>query len=192
MASFLSLKNLTEKNASSTHIFKGKLLDVWSDEVHLPGGGKSVREYIKHPGAVVMIPVLPDGKILLIRQFRYPMGEVEIELPAGKIDPGESLLETVHRELEEETGYRARKVTRLVEIHPCIGYSTERMWIFLAEDLTHCQPNTDQDEFIELLPTELSTCLDWVYSGRIKDIKATIGIFWAEKVLSGRWTPQSP
>jgi len=186
------MKNLTEKQISSTPIFKGKLLDVWSDQVQLPSGGVSVREYIQHPGAVVMIPVLPDGKILLIRQFRYPIGEVEIELPAGKIDPGESLLETVHRELEEETGYKARKVTPLVEIHPCIGYSTERMWIFLVEDLVETEVNTDHDEFIELFPTKLSDCLNWIRSGKIKDIKAIIGIFWADKILSGRWTPPKP
>ncbi|MFQ6673812.1 MAG: NUDIX domain-containing protein [Fidelibacterota bacterium] len=181
------MKDLTEKQVSSTHIFTGKLLDVWSDLVSLPDGGTSVREYIKHPGAVVMIPVLPDGKILLIRQFRYPLGEVEIELPAGKIDPGESLLETVHRELEEETGYRSEKVTPLVEIHPCIGYSTERMWIFLAEDLIRTEVHGDTDEFIEPLPADLPDALLWIQSGKIKDIKAIIGLFWAEKVLAGSW-----
>jgi len=186
------LKNLTETTLSSNHIFKGKLLDVWSDQVQLPNGGKSVREYIKHPGAVVMIPILPDRKILLIRQYRYPLSEVEIELPAGKIDPGETLLDTVHRELEEETGYRSDKVTQLAEIHPCIGYSTEKMWIYLAEDLKETKTNTDHDEFIELLPTELSNCLDWIHSGKIKDIKAIIGILWAEKILTGKWSPPKP
>ena len=177
------MKDLTEKQLSSTHIFKGRLLDVWSDEVKLPDGRSSVREYIKHPGAVAMIPVLPDGKILLIRQFRYPIGGVEIELPAGKIDLGESLEETVHRELEEETGYRAGKITKLTEIHPCIGYSDERMWIYLVENLTKTETNTDGDEFIELLPTELSQCMEWVQTGKITDVKTIIGLFWAEKLL---------
>lgn len=186
------MKDLSETKLSSDHIFKGKLLDVWSDQVQLPDGGESVREYIKHPGAVVMIPILPDGKILLIQQFRYPLGEVEIELPAGKIDSGESLRETVYRELEEETGYQTQKMTLLGEIHPCIGYSTERMWIFLAEDLVESTPGRDHDEFIELLPTELSDCLEWIQSGTIKDIKAIIGIFWAEKILSGEWTLPIP
>ncbi|MEE9168002.1 MAG: NUDIX hydrolase [Candidatus Neomarinimicrobiota bacterium] len=188
------MKDLTETRVSSTHIFKGKLLDVWSDTVKLPNGDTSEREYIKHPGAVVMVPVLPDDKILLIRQFRYPLAEVEIELPAGKIDPGESLLETVDRELAEETGYTAGKVTQLAEIHPCIGYSSERMWIFLAENLKETSAKRDYDEFIELLPTEFSLCLEWIRSGKIKDIKTIIGIFWAEKVRSRRWTltPANP
>lgn len=186
------MKDFTETRLSSQHIFQGKLLDVWSDEVLLPSGETSVREYIKHPGAVVMIPILSDGKVLLIQQYRYPVGEAEIELPAGKIDPGESLMETVHRELEEETGYTAGKITPLVEIHPCIGYSSERMWLFLAEDLVATEPNSDPDEFIELLPVELSDCLAWVRSGKIKDIKAIIGLFWAEKVLSGSWSPPEP
>lgn len=186
------MKNLAEKRLSSRHIFKGKLLDVWSDTVQLPNRRTSVREYIKHPGAVVMIPVLPDGKIMLIRQFRYPTGEVEIELPAGKIDPGESLLKTVHRELAEETGFRAQKTTLLTEIHPCMGYSTERMWIFLVQDLEETEAHRDHDEFIEQLPLDLQDCLDWVRSGKIKDIKAIIGIFWAERVLSGKWVPPEP
>jgi len=131
-----------------------------------------------------MIPVLPDGKILLIRQFRYPIDEVEIELPAGKIDPGETPEETLHRELAEETGFRARKITSVAEIHPCVGYSDERMWMYLAEDLEEETTDTDDDEFIEVIPTELEECLRLVRAGEIKDVKTIIGIFWADKLLS--------
>lgn len=183
------MKSLTETTLSSEQVYSGRLLDVRRDEVSLPDGGTSVREYIRHPGAVVMIPVLPDGRILLIRQFRYPMGRVEIELPAGKIDAGEVLEETLQRELEEETGYRAGRITFLTEIHPCIGYSDERMWLYLAEDLYDGNAGSDEDEFIELLPTGLDDALALVRSGEITDVKAVIGLFWAEKVLANNWTP---
>lgn len=183
------MPELKETQVSSSHIFSGKLLDVWSDEVSLPNGKTSVREYIRHPGAVVMIPILPDGKILLIRQFRYPIGGVEIELPAGKIDPGEEVEETLQRELKEETGYKAGKTTFITEIHPCIGYSNERMWLYLAEDLQYGEATGDEDEFIELMPTGLDDAMGMVQSGEITDVKAVIGLFWAEKVLKGQWKP---
>lgn len=152
--------------------------------MELPDGSHSVREYIKHPGAVVMIPVLPDGNIMLIKQYRYPMGMTQIELPAGKIDPGESHLDTAQRELEEETGYRANKLTELTEIHPCIGYSDEKMWIYLAEDLEKTQSNTDRDEFIELLPVSLTRAVEMVWSGQITDVKTTIGVLWGNRILN--------
>ena len=174
------MKDLTESKVFSEQIFSGRLLDVRRDEVSLPEGGTSVREYIRHPGAVVMIPILPDGKILLIRQFRYPM---------GKIDPGEELEETLQRELKEETGYKAGKTTFITEIHPCIGYSNERMWLYLAEDLQYSEATGDEDEFIELMPTGLDDAMAMVQSGEITDVKAVIGLFWAEKVLKGQWKP---
>ena len=177
------MKDLTESKVSSEQIFSGRLLDVRRDEVSLPEGGTSVREYIRHPGAVVMIPILPDGKILLIRQFRYPMGDVEIELPAGKIDPGEEVEETLQRELKEETGYKAEKTTFITEIHPCIGYSNERMWLYLAEDLIKTNEKKDQDEFLELNPMTLNQAMKLVIDGEITDVKTMIGLFWFQNVL---------
>ncbi|MFQ6615394.1 MAG: NUDIX domain-containing protein [Fidelibacterota bacterium] len=185
-------KDLTETRLSSTQVFRGKLLNVWSDEVHLPNGETSVREYVKHPGAAVMIPVLDDNKILLIEQFRYATGEVEIELPAGTVDPGESPLETARRELLEETGFTAQTVTPVVEVRPCIGYSSERMWIYLMEDLTKTERRKPPDEFIRILPLDLETCLEWVRRGKIKDVKAIIGLLWAEKISTGQWSPPEP
>ena len=178
------MSELKESQLSSTHIFTGKLLDIWSDEVRLPNGKTSVREYIRHPGAVVMIPVLPDGRIVLIRQFRYPVGQVEIELPAGKIDPGESPEETVQRELQEETGYGSGKITRLAEIHPFIGYSYERMWVYLAEELEAAEVKTDDDEFIEMMPTPLEQATGMVWNGEITDVKTIIGLLWAKRLLT--------
>ena len=178
------MSNLKETCLSSEHIYKGKLLDVWKDKVELPNGKTSSREYIKHPGAVVIIPVLPDRKIGLIRQYRYPMGMEQIELPAGKLDKNEDHLDTAKRELEEEIGYRANSMKEITEIHPCIGYSDERMWIYLAEGLSYTKTNQDLDEFVELTPTELSDSVEMIWSGKITDVKSIIGILWANRLLN--------
>ena len=178
------MSNLKETCLSSEHVYKGKFLDVWKDKVELPNGKTSSREYIKHPGAVVIIPVLPDGKIGLIRQYRYPMGMEQIELPAGKLDKNEDHLDTAKRELEEEIGYRANSMKEITEIHPCIGYSDERMWIYLAEELTYTKTNQDLDEFVELMPTELSDSVEMIWSGKITDVKSIIGILWANRLLN--------
>ena len=178
------MSNLKETCLSSEHIYKGKFLDVWKDKVELPNGKTSSREYIKHPGAVVIIPVLPDRKIGLIRQYRYPMGMEQIELPAGKLDKNEDHLDTAKRELEEEIGYRANSMKEITEIHPCIGYSDERMWIYLAEGLSYTKTNQDLDEFVELMPTELNDSVEMVWSGKITDVKSIIGILWAKRLLN--------
>ena len=178
------MSNLKETCLSSEHIYKGKFLDVWKDKVELPNGKTSSREYIKHPGAVVIIPVLPDRKIGLIRQYRYPMGMEQIELPAGKLDKNEDHLDTAKRELEEEIGYQANSMKKITEIHPCIGYSDERMWIYLAEGLTYTKTNQDLDEFVELMPTELSDSVEMIWSGKITDVKSIIGILWANRLLN--------
>lgn len=175
---------LKETRLSGEQIFKGTLLDVRRDRVRLPDGRESVREYIVHPGAVVMIPLLPDGKLGLIRQYRYSMGQEQVELPAGKLGGGEDPLESARRELEEEIGYRAGKLTCLSEIHPCIGYSNERMWLFLAEELEKSRPDNDHDEFIELLPTPLPRAVEMVWEGVITDMKTIIGILWARRILA--------
>ena len=177
------MSSLKETRLSTEQIYKGKLLDIWKDKVELPDGKSSYREFIKHPGAVVIIPVLPDGKIGLIRQYRYSMGMEQIELPAGKLDESEPPLVTAGRELEEEIGYKAGSLTEVTEIHPCIGYSDERMWIYLAEQLEVTKTNTDHDEFIELMPTELEEAVEMVWSGKITDVKTIIGILWAHRLL---------
>jgi len=149
------LSNLKETKLSSEIIFQGRLLDVRKDEVLLPNGKTSTREWINHPGAVCIIPILPNGKIALIRQYRYPVQSEMIELPAGKLDKGEKPEKCAKRELIEEIGYRSNKLTFLSHIHPAIGFANEKMWIFLAEDLEKTESKLDEDEFIELIPTNL-------------------------------------
>jgi len=175
--------HLTEKCLSSEPVFKGRLLDIYLDKVQLPDGSTSTREYTTHPGAVAMVPILPDGRIMLIRQFRYPVGKVMIEIPAGKLDPGEDYLTTARRELVEEIGYRAEKFTLLGEIDPCVGYSDEHMWICLAEDLVPMKNNLDHDEFIELLPVTLNQAVVMATDGSITDVKTIIAILWTERYL---------
>ena len=149
------MSNLKETKLSSEIIFQGRLLDVRKDEVLLPNGKTSTREWINHPGAVCIIPILPNGKIALIRQYRYPVQSEMIELPAGKLDKGEKPEKCAKRELIEEIGYRSNKLTFLSHIHPAIGFANEKMWIFLAEDLEKTESKLDEDEFIELIPTNL-------------------------------------
>ena len=135
------------------------------------------------PTTVVIIPVLPDEKIGLIRQYRYPMGMEQIELPAGKLDESEPHLVTAGRELEEEIGYRANRLTFLANIHPAIGFANENMWLYLAEDLEKTEPILDNDEFIELIPTKLVDAVEMVWCGDITDVKTIIGLLWAQRLL---------
>ena len=176
------MSRLKETKISSEQKFSGRLIDLYLDQVELPNGETTTREWIDHPGAVCLIPILPDGKICLIRQFRYGPGEEFIEIPAGKLDAGEAPLDCAYRELEEETGYRTNKLTFLTNIHPAIGFSNEKMWMYLAEELELSKKKLDEDEFLELLPTPLNQAIEWVFSGKITDVKTIIGIMWMKEL----------
>ena len=182
----LKHSNLIEKCLESKNIFTGKLLNVLCDKVVLPDGRESTREYIKHPGASVVIPYLNDKRVLLIRQFRYPVNRVMIELPAGKIDPDESPENTIKRELEEETGYSSNNIIKLCMIHTCVGYSDELLHLFWAYDLKPCINKPDYDEKIELLPMNINDAMEMIYSGKLTDAKSIIGLFWADKIINNR------
>jgi ADP-ribose pyrophosphatase len=182
---------LTETRVTHEAVFDGVLLHVRRDTVRLPDGRPAVREYIEHPGAVTIVPILDSGELLMERQYRYPVGRELYELPAGKIDPGEATLGTAKRELLEETGYVAREWRRLTTFHPVVGYSTERIELWLARGLEHRGRTLDEGEFLETLPVALGTALEWVRTGRITDAKTIIGVFWAERLASGTWMPDS-
>ena len=174
---------MEEKTSSSAIVFQGKLLDVRIDKVILPNGDNGVREWIKHPGAVCCVPILPDGKIALIRQYRYPVKKVMIELPAGKLSIKEISEDCAIRELEEEIGYKANKLTFLTNIYPAVGFASEKMRLYLAEDLKKTNQKLDSDELIEIIPTKLEDALEMVWNGEITDVKTIIGLIWADKVL---------
>ena len=178
---------LTETRVSGEAVYDGTLLHVRRDTVRLPDGRPAIREYIEHPGAVTILPILDSGELVMERQYRYPVGRELYELPAGKIDPGEATIETGKRELLEETGYVAREWQHLTTFHPVVGYSTERIELWLASGLTHRGRTLDDGEFIETFPVTLETALDWVRTGRISDAKNIVGVLWAEKLAAGAW-----
>ena len=177
------MTNLEEKRIRSKIVFQGELLEMHRDEVLLPNGKTSIREWINHPGAICCIPILPDGKIALIKQYRYAVKKEMIELPAGKLDKNEIPEECALRELEEEIGYKVKKLTFLTNIHPAIGFANENMWLFLAENLVKTESKLDSDEFLELIPTKLEEAIEMVWSGKITDVKTIIGLLWAQRIF---------
>lgn len=182
------MTDLTEHTLSSEQVWRGKLLDVRRDAVRLPDGKEALREYIVHPGAVVIIPVLADGKLLFERQHRYPIHATVLELPAGKIDPGEDIGQTARRELLEETGYEATNWRHLGLMHPCIGYASEKIEIYLATGLRQvAEQQLDHGEFLSLLSLSLDEAAEQVRGGGITDGKTITALYWAEKVLAGKW-----
>jgi ADP-ribose pyrophosphatase len=168
--------HLVETRIASEDVFDGKLLHVKRDTVRLPDGKTASREYIAHPGAVMIIPRLPDGKLLMERQFRYPLARVFIEFPAGKIDPGEDPATTAARELLEETGYTAERWSHIGTLHPLITYSTERIEIYTADALTFVGAKLDAGEFIEILSATLEEALTWMDRGELTDVKTMLGL----------------
>jgi ADP-ribose pyrophosphatase len=180
-------KDLSEQTIRGEWVFRGKLLQVRRDLVRLPDGASTEREYIEHPGAVMIIALLDNGDLVMERQYRYPLRRDVLELPAGKIDAGEPPLECGKRELLEETGYVASIWRYLATTHPVVGYSDERIEIYLAQGLTQRGSNPDHDEHLEVFGLPVATALEWVREGRITDAKTVIGLFWAERILRGEW-----
>ena len=181
--------HLRETRIDGELAYDGHFLKVSRDRIRLPDGSESKREFIRHPGAVVILPLLADGRVLLERQYRYPNDRVFIEFPAGKIDPGEEALATAKRELEEETGYTATEWNFVCTIHNAIAYSDEHLEIFLARGLTAGEAKLDEGEFLELFTATIPELLEMVRKGEITDVKTIIGTFWLEKYAAGTWTP---
>ncbi|QKJ65585.1 NUDIX hydrolase [Deefgea piscis] len=174
-------RHLIEETLSSQPLFKGKLLNAFCDTVRLPDGSTATREYIKHPGAVMVIPQLADGRLLLERQFRYPLDRVFIEFPAGKLDAGEDPLACAQRELFEETGYSAASWEYLGVIHPIISYTDEEIKLYLARDLTAGERQLDDGEFLESITMSMPELIAGVLDGSITDAKTIAGVFWAQQ-----------
>ncbi|MCF8207806.1 MAG: NUDIX hydrolase [Rhodoferax sp.] len=187
----MSDRHLVEVQKSHRELFRGQLLHAFSDTVALPDGNSAVREYVVHPGAVMVIALLQndDGpcSIVMERQFRYPVGRVMIEFPAGKLDPGESRWECAQRELREETGFVADEWAHAGIIHPLIAYSTEVIDIWFARHLTLGPRQLDGGEFLDVFVASPVELLEWCYSGAVTDGKTLSGALWLHNVLCGTW-----
>lgn len=174
--------HLIESEVASETVFKGVLLEVRKDQVLLPNGKESIREYIVHPGAVVILAFLDNGNLLFERQFRYPLRRVFLELPAGKIDHGEAFIDTARRELQEETGYVASEWEYLGVMHPCIGYSDERIEIFAARGLHLAgEKQLDHNEFLDVVELSPADAKAAVWNGQITDAKTIAALYWLER-----------
>ena len=170
-------EDLIEKKISGESVFDGRLLHVRRDVVRLPNGNETTREWIKHPGASAVLPVTEDGKVILVRQYRYPVDRVTLEIPAGKLDvPGEDPLDCAKRELKEETGYSAARYEKMFSLATTVGFSDEWIHIYLAEGLTAGKECPDEDEFIHTVRTPLAEALEKIYDNTIVDGKTVTAI----------------
>lgn len=180
--------HLVETRLGSEVLLQGNFLQVRRDTVALPDGSRATREYVIHPGAVMVIAMEADGRVVLERQFRYPVGAVMVEFPAGKLDAGEASLACACRELLEETGYTAREWARAGVLHPVISYSTEFIDIWFARGLTAGERQLDAGEFLDVFTATPAELLALCGNGGVTDAKTLTGMLWLQNVLSGAWT----
>ncbi len=179
--------HLKEHTLASSELLKGNFLHAFRDTVRLPDGSEASREYVRHPGAVMIIAQLDDGRLVLERQYRYPVHTVMIEFPAGKLDAFEASLACAQRELLEETGYTARRWARAGVMHPVISYSTEFIDIWFARDLSAGMRQLEAGEFLDVFTATPAELLQWCGDGRVTDGKTLTGALWLQNVLSGAW-----
>ena len=180
---------LAEETLETRLAYEGQFLRLYEDTVRCPDGHVAPREYLRHPGAVMVVPVLDDGRLVLERQYRYPLRASFIEFPAGKIDRGEHILACAQRELREETGYTAREWTYLGGFHNAIGYCDEKIEIYLARGLAFDATVDNDGEVVEVFTATLDELLGWIASAQVTDVKTIIGAYWLQQHRAGTWPP---
>lgn len=178
-------KHLIETTVSSQTVYRGHFLELRRDKVALPDGAMAAREYVIHPGAVMIVAVLPDGRLVMERQYRYPVRQTMIEFPAGKLDAGEGGLACAQRELWEETGYKARRWAKAGVMHPVIGYATEVIEIWFAQDLTLGERHLDAGEFLDVFAASQDELESWMQAGQLTDAKTIVGMMWLQRWRAG-------
>ena len=176
---------LTETKIDSEKVFDGRIISVFKDTVTLPGGKTATREVVRHRGATCVVPITDEGEILAVRQYRYAIGQVMLEIPAGKLDPGEPPESCALRELAEETGYTAKDYTFLGKFYPTPGYCSEIIYLYLAENLSYVGQNLDPDEFVEVKKIPLDTLVKMVMDNEVFDAKTVVAILKADKIING-------
>ena len=179
--------HLREQQLHREEVLNGRFLKVVRDTVALPDGSLATREYVLHPGAVMIVPLQEDGSVIMERQYRYPVQQVMIEFPAGKIDPGESIAQCAARELQEETGLAAREWARAGRLHPVIAYSDEFIEIWFARGLTRGLQRLDPGEFLDVISVKTSDLIRWIAQGLVTDAKTMIAAFWLQRAQAGDW-----
>jgi ADP-ribose pyrophosphatase len=179
--------HLIEHQLTGQQVYRGHFLDVRRDTIRLPDGATSAREYIVHPGAVMVVPLLDDGRLVMERQYRYPLARVMLEFPAGKLDAGETVLACAQRELAEETGYRATEWARACVVHNACAYSTEGIEIWFARGLVAGERQLDAGEFLDVCLMSEEQLDTLAGSGELTDVKTLIGLQWLQKWRAGQW-----
>jgi len=179
--------HLREHTESREELLHGHFLHVVREAVRLPDGGRATREFVLHPGAVAIVPILDDGRLVLERQYRHPTGKVMIEIPAGKLDAGEDPLACAQRELLEETGYVAREWAFAFTMYPTVAYSDEAIGIWFARGLEHRGARLDEGEFLDVISASPGEFLQWCRDGRVQDSKTLASAIWVQNVTAGTW-----
>ncbi len=176
-------ENLFEKQVSSEQVFDGRLLKVFNDVIELPNGHKSTREYIKHQGAVCVVPVTEEMEIVAVKQYRYPIKRVTIEIPAGKLDLGEIPLDAAKRELSEETGVESADIEYIGGIYPSVAYTDEIIHMYYAKNLVYGEAHTDDDEFLNVVKIPVKDFVNMIMDGTIEDSKTQAAVLKVARKL---------